>query len=150
MQSHTSKGKHVSSSSMASKSDGHINTTRKHVRTSDHHPLHSPDMFSDPVDDSDTQSFDEEDMYGSDPNAETIPLEPGSKVQEVSNNGYCDADLISDTWKIDKETHRLCLMVEALCEVEGINVSEIASGTHRDISDDASEMSCELEISDDS
>ncbi|KAH8976826.1 hypothetical protein EDB86DRAFT_2839045 [Lactarius hatsudake] len=107
-------------------------------------------MFSNPVDDSDTQSFDEEDMFGSDPNAETIPLEPGSKVQEVSNNGYCDADLISDAWEISKETHRLCLMVEALCEVEGIDVSEIASGTHRDVSDGASEMSCDLEIPDDS
>ncbi|KAH9031491.1 hypothetical protein EDB84DRAFT_1438902 [Lactarius hengduanensis] len=125
-------------------------TTRKHVRTSDLHPLHSPDMFSDPVDDSDTQSFDEDDMYGSDPNAETFPLEPGPKVQEVSNNEYCDKDLISDAQEWNKEIRRLCLMVEALCEVEGINVSEITSGTHRDILDHASEMSWELEIPDDS
>ncbi|KAH9037548.1 hypothetical protein EDB84DRAFT_1560566 [Lactarius hengduanensis] len=149
-QSHTSKGKHVSSSSMTSKSDRHISTTRKHVRTSDLHPLHSPDMFSDPVDDSDTQSFDEDDMYGSDPNAETFSLEPGPKVQEVSNNEYCDKDLISDAQEWNKEIRRLCLMVEALCEVEGINVSEITSGTHRDILDHASEMSWELEIPDDS
>ncbi|KAH9013775.1 hypothetical protein EDB85DRAFT_1899556 [Lactarius pseudohatsudake] len=148
--SHTSKGKHVSSSSMTSKSDRHISTTRKHVRTSDLHPLHSPDMFSDPVDDSDTQSFDEDDMYGSDPNAETFPLEPGPKVQEVSNNEYCDTDLISDAQEWNKEIRHLCLMVEALCEVEGINVSEITSGTHRDILDHASEMSWELEIPDDS
>jgi hypothetical protein len=46
-------------------------------------------MFSDPVDDFDTQSFDEDDMYGSDPNAETIPLKSVSEVQDVSNNDYC-------------------------------------------------------------
>jgi hypothetical protein len=51
---------------------------------------------------------------------------------------------------MNKEIHRLGLMVEALCEAEGIDVSEIVGGTHRDILDHASEMSWELEIPDDS
>ncbi|KAI9443894.1 hypothetical protein H4582DRAFT_2071441 [Lactarius indigo] len=56
-------------------------------------------MFSDPVDDSpsDTQSFDEDDMYGSDGDVETISLKPllehVSEEQETSSINQCVADV---------------------------------------------------------
>ncbi|KAI9431756.1 hypothetical protein H4582DRAFT_2062363 [Lactarius indigo] len=111
-------------------------------------------MFSDPVDDSpsDTQSFDEDDMYGSDGDVETISLKPllehVSEEQETSSINQCvadvehpleeqesslndyevDMDIISNSENIHRSVNDFSLMVRALCEAEGIEVSNISHG----------------------
>ena len=101
MQSHTSKGKPISSTS---------HTSVKHTsatiipdnpdagrapnwmgRQRSHQKVHSPQaMFPNPLDSSssDAKSFDEDDMYGSDSGVETISLASGSKgkVQSPDEN----------------------------------------------------------------
>jgi hypothetical protein len=54
-------------------------------------------MFSDPVDgsSSDTQSFDEDDMYGSDSGVETISLAPLSNTQAKTTGEHMVCGLCS-------------------------------------------------------
>jgi hypothetical protein len=53
-------------------------------------------MLCDPLDSSssDTQSFDEDDMYGSDSGMETISLKPSSKEQARSADEHMVCNLI--------------------------------------------------------
>ncbi|KAI9432529.1 hypothetical protein H4582DRAFT_2083395 [Lactarius indigo] len=121
MESHTSKGKLVSSTSKPSQ---YTSTIHEHKRISRSPPLHTPTMFSDPVDDSpsDTQSFDEDDMYGSDGDVETISLKPllehVSEEQETSSINQCVADV----------EHPLEEQESSLNDYEGHQVSD---GTQR-------------------
>ncbi|KAH9032366.1 hypothetical protein EDB83DRAFT_2319126 [Lactarius deliciosus] len=91
-------------------------------------------MFSDPIDSSDAQSFDEDDMYGSDSNVETISLQPDS-VEPFSDNtsstneGVEEAGLVSETEELCTDLREVLLMVRALCETEGIDVSDISQVT---------------------
>ncbi|KAH9174284.1 hypothetical protein EDB89DRAFT_2067964 [Lactarius sanguifluus] len=72
-------------------------------------------MFSDPIDSSDAQSFDEDDMYGSDSNVETISLQPDS-VEPFSDNtsstneGVEEAGLVSETEELCTDLREVLLM----------------------------------------
>ncbi|KAH9171291.1 hypothetical protein EDB89DRAFT_1907147 [Lactarius sanguifluus] len=88
-------------------------------------------MFSDPIDSSssDAKSFDEDDMYGSDSNAETISLkpdsmEPYSNQAQSTNEGVEEAGLISEMEEMCMDLRDVHLMIRALCETEGIDVSD--------------------------
>lgn len=99
MNSHTSKGKGSSSTSDTSVSHSPVTAKevhqiptsvpdQKHVWKSRRH-VHTPRiMFLDPSDDplSDAESFDKDDMYGSDSGVETISLRSGSKEQDQQLN----------------------------------------------------------------
>src|ERR1700761_7919749 len=96
-------------------------------------------MLSDPLDSptSDTRSFDEDDMYGSDSDVETISLKHPCKAPTTGS----DAPLVCPDWLTffcflhfiqDMEVHlqlerleidmgRAAAMVEALCNAEGID-----------------------------
>lgn len=84
MQSHT---KHTSSYMRNAASHGHQtddhSPDQTNLRTSRKDPRNPPSMLSDPIDSpsSDTKSFDEDDMYGSDSDVETISLKPDSDEQ---------------------------------------------------------------------
>ncbi|KAI9429636.1 hypothetical protein H4582DRAFT_2064952 [Lactarius indigo] len=112
-------------------------------------------MFSDPVDSSssDAMSFDEDDMYGSDSNAKTINLKPDSiephspaHVDHASlpNDHMEHADLILETEEMCMDLKDISLMVRALCETVGINMSQTTSetqdGQYQGHSPHASEM----------
>ena len=118
----------------------HINdlTQPRPVR---HGAYHSPLMLSDPLDSptSDTKSFGEDDMYGSDSDVETISLKPPCEVPATES----DASLVCPDWLTlfcflhliqDMEVHlqletleigmgRATAMLEALCHAEGIDPS---------------------------
>ncbi|KAH8990951.1 hypothetical protein EDB83DRAFT_2535058 [Lactarius deliciosus] len=83
-------------------------------------------MFSDPIDSSDAQSFDEDDMYGSDSNVETISLQPDS-VEPFSDNtsstneGVEEAGLVSETEELCTDLREVLLMgVQAAQELQSI------------------------------
>jgi len=100
---------------------------------------HSPLMLSDPLDSptSDTRSFDEDDMYGSDSDVETISLKCPCEAPATES----DASLVCPDWLTffcflhfiqDMEVHlqlesleigmsRATAMLEALCNAEGID-----------------------------
>ena len=97
MQSHTSKGKTILSTSHTSvkhtsatiKPDnlGASRAPNRKGRRTPRRKVRSPQaMFPDPLDSpsSDTKSFDEDDMYGSDSGVETISLASGSKEKVQS------------------------------------------------------------------
>jgi len=102
---------------------------------------HSPLMLSDPLDSpsSDAKSFDEDDMYGSDSDAETISLKrpcqaaaPDSDASLVCPHllpqfGFLhmiqDVDVHLQLDRLDMGMSRAMAMLEALCESEGINSS---------------------------
>ncbi|KAI9437309.1 hypothetical protein H4582DRAFT_2058302 [Lactarius indigo] len=112
-------------------------------------------MFSDPVDDSpsDTQSFDEDDMYGSDGDVETISLKPllehVSEEQETSSINQCvadvehpleeqesslneyevDMDIISDSENIHRSVNDFSLMGFTLGLVSDLKIIEDAQNT---------------------
>ncbi|KAH8979996.1 hypothetical protein EDB86DRAFT_2835619 [Lactarius hatsudake] len=72
-------------------------------------------MFSDPIDSSDAQSFDEDDMYGSDSNVETISLkpdsmEPFSGQASSTNEGVEEAGLISEMEELCTDLREVHLM----------------------------------------
>jgi hypothetical protein len=120
----------------------------RHVRT-DPNPL---DMFSDTLDtsSSDEQSFDEEDMCGSDSDVETIPLPSGSmpehqvqsstetEVWTVTNvnrgslmslkhsNTTSESGAQGGTFNTGLE--RLSIMMETLCGAEGVCIASVEEG----------------------
>ncbi|KAH9016537.1 hypothetical protein EDB84DRAFT_1567201 [Lactarius hengduanensis] len=84
-------------------------------------------MFSDPIDSSssDTESFAEDEMYGSDTNVETISLKPDSMEPlpdqastVAANDGMEDAGLMSETEEMCMDLKDIKLMASALCETE--------------------------------
>ncbi|KAH8990628.1 hypothetical protein EDB86DRAFT_3080255 [Lactarius hatsudake] len=83
-------------------------------------------MFSDPIDSSDAQSFDEDDMYGSDSNVETISLkpdsmEPFSGQASSTNEGVEEAGLISEMEELCTDLREVHLMgVQAAKEVQPV------------------------------
>ncbi|KAH9037471.1 hypothetical protein EDB85DRAFT_2142419 [Lactarius pseudohatsudake] len=81
-------------------------------------------MFSDPIDSSssDTESFAEDEMYGSDTNVETISLKPDSMEPlpdqastVAANDGMEDAGLMSETEEMCMDLKDIKLMASALC-----------------------------------
>ena len=83
----TSKAPGASSASNSSKTDPSIPVGQKSMRNLRSGST-SMTMLSDALDNtsSDEMSFDEEDMYGSDPDVETITLASGSNQQMQSPN----------------------------------------------------------------
>jgi hypothetical protein len=101
MQSHTSKVKLTSSTSHTPGSHApdavtqdhqraHRTADRTYKRKARRDGPNPPSMLLDPIDSSssDTKSFDEDDMYGSDSGVETISLKPDSKEEARSTNEY--------------------------------------------------------------
>ena len=104
-----------------------------------HRAYHSPLMLSDPLDSptSDTRSFDEDDMYGSDSDVETISLKrpceapatesDASLVCPESLTFFCFLHLIQDTEvhlqleRLEIGMGRAAAMLEASCHAEGID-----------------------------
>jgi hypothetical protein len=101
-------------------------------------------MFSDPLDSSssDDQSFDEDDMYGSDSGVETISLGPESKDEIQSLNQDLvsthlvkqihailhlkqDTDIMPELESLETDMRDLSIMVKALCDAQGIDVTSI-------------------------
>ncbi|KAN0141114.1 hypothetical protein V8E53_000870 [Lactarius tabidus] len=78
-----------------------------------------PFMLSEPLDDSssDTKSFDEEDMYGSDPDVETD--------ESLDHPSSKDDGSFSETDPIHIEIHNLTLMVRALSETMDAEIASI-------------------------
>ncbi|KAH9027901.1 hypothetical protein EDB85DRAFT_1892800 [Lactarius pseudohatsudake] len=100
-------------------------------------------MFSDPIDSSssDTESFAEDEMYGSDANVETISLKPDSMEPlpdqastVAASDGMEDAGLMSETEEMCMDLKDIKLMASALCETEQVNVSQM-TGETEDTSD---------------
>ena len=105
-------------------------------------------LFSDPLDgtSSDEQSFDEEDMFGSDSDAETISLGFRSKDQKqlFDDQVVCiiiSGHLVQECLQCSQDDHpipqfqdmsmdlrNISAMMEALCEAEGIDVSSMTAG----------------------
>ncbi|KAN0136426.1 hypothetical protein V8E53_005794 [Lactarius tabidus] len=94
-----------------------------------------PFMLSEPLDDSssDTKSFDEEDMYGSDPDVETVSLPSiSNQVQSLEHTDESldhpsskDDGSFSETDPIHIEIHNLTLMVRALSETMDAEIASI-------------------------
>jgi hypothetical protein len=129
-------------------------------------------MFSDPLDSpsSDSKSFDEDDMYGSDSDVETISMKPSSNEQDRSPTGhmvctlFChrlgsslylmqDNDTSSELDSLEMDVKDLSIMVKALCEVQGIDVSAIDCETQSRFvglhsSQNTSDISLEVGMSD--
>ncbi|KAH9012744.1 hypothetical protein EDB85DRAFT_1900136 [Lactarius pseudohatsudake] len=100
-------------------------------------------MFSDPIDSSssDTESFAEDEMYGSDANVETISLKPDSMEPlpdqastVAASDGMEDAGLMSETEEMCMDLKDIKLMASTLCETEQVNVSQM-TGETEDTSD---------------
>jgi hypothetical protein len=112
----------------------------------------------------DEQSFDEEDMFGSDPDAETISLgfKSNKKKQSFDEDiigiiisGYLvqeclrliqDGDLIPQFEGMSMDLRNISAMMDALCEAEGIDVSSI-TGDMKDHSLSPSTLYSTLETS---
>jgi hypothetical protein len=101
MQSHTSDNEYTASVLHTSPTHGSTPVTQgyqsadkapdqKRKQKGQRSVRNSPIMFSDPINDSssDTQSFDEDDMYGSDSGVETISLAPPSNAQDGMTNEH--------------------------------------------------------------
>jgi hypothetical protein len=103
-------------------------------------------MFSDPLDSSssDTRSFDDDDMYGSDSGVETISLKHDLKEKARDNKEtmvctcptmYIRAilhlrqedGLIPTFARMEVIMNDIAIMVNALCEAEGIDATSIPS-----------------------
>jgi hypothetical protein len=103
-------------------------------------------MFSDPIDgtESDTRSFDEEDMYGSDTGVISVSMKPQPTVEpmpstesHVSTHASLivyildlhtmnqDTDLSTQFERMNVNLGNISIIMEALCEAEGIDVSSI-------------------------
>ena len=101
-------------------------------------------IFSDPLDStsSDEMSFDEEDMYGSDPNIETISLGAGSNqksqcpeedvvyaphAQTINTILYLwqHSDGIPEFDSISLAISKMEIMARALCDADGIDISAL-------------------------
>ena len=100
-------------------------------------------MLSDPLDSpsSDAKSFDEDDMYGSDSDVETISLKRPSQVAAPDSDaslvclhllpqfGFLhilqDVNVHLQLDRLDMGTSRAMAMLEALCESEEINSSSL-------------------------
>jgi hypothetical protein len=102
-------------------------------------------LFSDSEDDlsSDTQSFDMDDLYGSDSGIETFSLAPHSdaQVRMTSEQTVCnfpnythsglltfkqvqqDGDMITQFDRMEMNMQDASLMLQAICEAQGIDVS---------------------------
>ena len=98
-------------------------------------------MLSDPLDSPspDTKSFDEDDMYGSDPDVESISLKPHCQPAATNSDAslVCphflawfyslhmiqDLDMLLQLDRLDMGMDRVTAMLEALCEAEGMNTS---------------------------
>jgi hypothetical protein len=154
MQAHTSKVKHSSSTSHRLRSHtpdsvtqscqaDHKTAARSFQRKAQR-DIRDPTMLSDPLDgsSSDTQSFDEDEMYGSDSGVETISLKPNSKEDAGSADELMvcklaheyieaillrmqDTELSTQLESLELNTHRVSLIVEALGEAAGIDVSSL-------------------------
>ena len=122
-------------------------------------------MFSDPVDDSssDTKSFDVDDMYGSDPDVETISMKPLTTEEPTSSdeNNVCtlwlnityvshlkqDYDFSTQLQRMEANIDNLSIVMEALCDTDMINdVSSLSDEVHQ--SPTSSQMVSEVEESD--
>ncbi|KAN0128954.1 hypothetical protein V8E53_013216 [Lactarius tabidus] len=87
----------------------------------------SPLMLSDPLESpsSDALSFDEDDMYGSDPDVETISLLPLRAVHKLETNELLHNDIVSQMDRLNLNMERGTAMLSALCEAAGLDVSSI-------------------------
>jgi hypothetical protein len=153
MHNSTSKGKqastmHTSVPPNQEPSDAHdITLIRRKVNK---HQQRRPDpsellLFSDPLDgtSSDEQSFDEEDMCGSDSDVETISLgfRSNDQVQPIDMQVVCivllgimvtycfhviqDGDHIHQSEDMSMDLQNITTMMEALCKAEGIDIFSI-------------------------
>jgi len=149
----TSKGKEASTTctsvSFKQESNDAAEVTvikrKMQIRRKHRHTASELRLFSDPLDSTsdDEQSFDEEDMFGSDPDAETISLgfKSNKKKQSFDEDivgiiisGYLvqeclhliqDGDLIPQFEGMSMDLRNISAMMDALCEAEGIDVSSI-------------------------
>lgn len=152
MQSHSSKVKHSSSTSRSSdtilqdhKAPNNA-PDQKHRQKARRDVRNPPTMFSDPLDSSssDTRSFDDDDMYGSDSGVETISLKHDLKEKARDNKEtmvctcptmYIRAilhlrqedSLIPTFARMEVIMNDIAIMVNALCEAEGIDATSIPS-----------------------
>jgi hypothetical protein len=107
MQSHTSEitrtsstshpsGSHTPDAVTRDRQTAHETADRTYKRKARRDVRNPPTMLCDPLDSSssDTQSFDEDDMYGSDSGVETISLKPSSKEQARSADEHMVCNLI--------------------------------------------------------
>ncbi|KAF8267879.1 hypothetical protein EI94DRAFT_1801089 [Lactarius quietus] len=99
-----------------------------------HRGQHSPVMLSDPSDgsSSDAQSFDEDDMYGSDSGIQSISMKPHSKEEvtisnEVQMNEDQNTEISTQVQRMDISMGNVSIIMGALCEAEGIDISSIAN-----------------------
>ncbi|KAN0138606.1 hypothetical protein V8E53_003594 [Lactarius tabidus] len=135
MHNSTSKGKqastmHTSVPPNQEPSDAHdITLIRCKVNK---HQQRRPDpsellLFSDPLDgtSSDEQSFDEEDMCGSDSDVETISLGFRSNDQVQPIDMQVDGDHIHQSEDMSMDLRNITTMMEALCKAEGIDIFSI-------------------------
>ena len=76
------------SGDMQDENTNHHTIVQGQPRLAQEQACHSPIMLSDPLDSpsSDVKSFDEEDMYGSDPDVETISLKQPGQVQSSASD----------------------------------------------------------------
>ncbi|KAN0138809.1 hypothetical protein V8E53_003197 [Lactarius tabidus] len=74
---------------------------------------------------SDALSFDEDDMYGSDPDVKTISLLPFRAVPKLETNESLHNDIVSQMDRLNLNMERGTVMLSALCEVAGLDVLSI-------------------------
>ncbi|KAF8257033.1 hypothetical protein EI94DRAFT_1709757 [Lactarius quietus] len=95
--------------------------------------FHNTTSLSDPenVDQSDTQSFDEDDMYGSDNSDDVIVVhlesDPDSKPDAQTLLAQMYNDVIQETQRLRRDVEILSAMTKALCEAP---ITHIFSGTN--------------------
>ncbi|KAN0133107.1 hypothetical protein V8E53_009137 [Lactarius tabidus] len=135
MHNSTSKGKqastmHTSVPPNQEPSDAHDITLIRHKVNKRQQRRPDPSellLFSDPLDgtSSDEQSFDEEDMCGSDSDVETISLGFRSNDQVQPIDMQVDGDHIHQSEDMSMDLRNITTMMEALCKAEGIDISSI-------------------------
>ncbi|KAF8258709.1 hypothetical protein EI94DRAFT_1707749 [Lactarius quietus] len=99
-----------------------------------HRGQHSPVMLSDPSNgsSSDAQSFDEDDMYGSDSGIQSISMKPHSEEKvtisnEVQMGKDQNTEISTQVQRMDINMGNVSIIMDALCEAEGIDISSIAN-----------------------
>ncbi|KAN0127850.1 hypothetical protein V8E53_014297 [Lactarius tabidus] len=104
-----------------------------HDDDSEHSPHRSgrpsPLMLSDPLDSpsSDARSFDDDDMYGSDSDVETISLRPFRAQPALDAGESRHDDVVAQMDRLNINMEKGTAMLSALCEAAGLDVSSILS-----------------------
>ena len=139
----------------------------------EHQKIHKrgdpPSMFTDPLDSSssDDMSFDEEDMYGSDPDVESISLGAGSNdnMQCLDEEVVCvppahaiystlyiwqDSDSVLGMAGMTLAISKLDILARALCDADEIDIPLLGSNAEEEsdstsLPQNTSDMSMELE-----